>query len=617
MTADLRLCLHTVLACLALVAVGTAPPAAAQSKERPATELWEEYPLAPAGGQKALRPRAEETAASRPPATDAPTPERQASSVPADSEGPSAIVVALLVAIASLLVAPGILVARRARRPVRAVLDGPVAFADLAVAWAGRGAVVALKGIARSGEREEARRRERPGQAVTRRERERQAGGRKKSKRSEAEKRGRQRLAELGWTRRRRPERIRPPFASVPPASVSPVDLADEAIAGLFTRPGRTSLTVLGTVIGLAALVATLGLTRTANNRIATHFDEVAATEIHITTRPAPQDAPPNRIPWDAPARLERLNGVVAAGNLSNVDVGDALVSTSPVNDPQRRTDLKLAVQAASLELFRAVRAELGTGRIPDAGHSRRGERVAVLGRHAANRLGIHGLEHLPAISIGDEIFLVTGILDRVARQHDLLAAVIIPEGTARRLYRLASPESVVVETDLGATRLIAKQTPLALAPHNPEGLKVTFAPEEKRVREAVERDLTLLFLTLGAVSLIVGAIGIANVTLVSVMERTGEIGLRRALGATRRHIALQFLLESSAMGVVGGVLGASLGTLVVVAVSAYQSWTPVLDPLAPLAAPLVGGLTGLLAGSYPSIRAARMEPVEALRSAT
>jgi putative ABC transport system permease protein len=323
----------------------------------------------------------------------------------------------------------------------------------------------------------------------------------------------------------------------------------------------------------------------------------------------------PNTIPWDASERLGRLNGVVAAGNVSTIDIGDALVSTSPVNDPQRRTDFRLAIQAASLELFEAVRADLRTGRLFDEAHSQRGDRVAVLGPNAAARLGITGVEQLPAISIGDEVFLVIGILDDVARQHDLLGAVIIPEGTARRLYGLASPELVVVETRLGATRLIADQIPPALAPGKPEGLKVTFAPEQRSVREAVESDLTLLFLTLGAVSLVVGAIGIANVTLVSVMERTGEIGLRRALGATRRHIALQFLLESVAIGVVGGILGASLGTLLVVGVSAYQDWTPVLDPYVPFAAPLVGGLIGLLAGSYPALRASRMEPVEALRS--
>jgi macrolide transport system ATP-binding/permease protein len=416
------------------------------------------------------------------------------------------------------------------------------------------------------------------------------------------------------WRRRSRPEQAAANDI-VQPAAISPVDLGDEAVAGLFSRPGRMSLTILGTAIGLTALVATLGLTRTANERVIGRFDEVVATEVLVTARPAPENALPNTLPWDASERLERLNGVVAAGNVSTIDIGDSLVTTSPVNDPQRRTDFRLAIQAASLELFEAVRADLRTGRLFDEAHSQRGERVAVLGPNAAARLGITGVEQLPAISIGDEVFLVIGILDDVARQHDLLGAVIIPEGTARRLYGLASPELVVVETRLGATRLIADQIPPALAPGKPEGLKVTFAPEQRSVREAVESDLTLLFLTLGAVSLVVGAIGIANVTLVSVMERTGEIGLRRALGATRRHIALQFLLESVAIGVVGGILGASLGTLLVVGVSAYQSWTPVLDPYVPFVAPLVGGLIGLLAGSYPALRASRMEPVEALRS--
>jgi putative ABC transport system permease protein len=394
-------------------------------------------------------------------------------------------------------------------------------------------------------------------------------------------------------------------------------DLFEEALAGMFGRPGRMALTILGIVIGLTALVATLGLSRTASNRIISQFDELAATEITITAKSGFEGVDPSAIPWDAPARLLRLNGVVAAGTLSEVDMGDALVKSSPVRDPQGQTAFNLSVQAASPGLFTAVRAELETGRFPDLGHSDRMDRVAVLGPNAALRLGIVGLEHLPAIAIGDRLYLVIGILRDVARQPDLLGAVIIPEGTARRDFGLIGPKKVIVETRIGATALIAKQSPYALRPDDPSALKMEYLPEPQRVRDAVQSDLNVLFLLLGGLSLIVGAIGIGNITLVSVIERTGEIGLRRAMGANRRHIATQFLVESTSLGFIGGIIGASLGVLIVVAVSAYQVWTPVLDPLAPILAPLVGGLIGLVSGTYPAMRAAQLEPVEAFRFGT
>ncbi len=394
-------------------------------------------------------------------------------------------------------------------------------------------------------------------------------------------------------------------------------DLFNEAVAGLFARPARMVLTVLGTVIGLAALVATLGLSRTAGSRIVGRFDALAATEILVSAKPSAENLKVDTIPWDAPDRLTRLNGVARVGTLSTLKTGQTLVGASPISDPQNQTRFKLTVSAASPGLFGAVHAQLRTGRFIDAQLSERAERVAVLGPNAAERLGISRVDRLPAITIGDQVYLVIGIIDGVSRQPDLLGAVIIPEGTARRDFRLKHPELVVVESDIGAAQLVSQQIPLALRPDDPRTLKVVAPPEPKRVKDAVKNDLNLLFLILGGVSLIVGAIGIANVTLVSVMERTGEIGLRRALGASQRHIAQQFLVESGTMGLVGGILGASLGTLVVVAVAAVQSWTPVLDPAVPFAAPLLGAVIGLLSGFYPAIRAARLAPVDALRAGT
>ena len=398
---------------------------------------------------------------------------------------------------------------------------------------------------------------------------------------------------------------------------LSPRDLVEEALASLTARPGRAVLTALGTVLGVAALVATLGLSKTAGNQIVGRFDALAATDITVTPKAAGagRAGGGNVLPWDAESRITRLNGVVAAGSLSDVDLHGDLVRSVPVNDPVAQTEFQLPVKAASPGLYAAVRASLASGRLPDAGHSVRADRVALVGANVAEQLHATRIDDQPAIFLGDKLYTVIGVLETVSRQASLLGSVVIPEGTATRDFGLSAPGSVQVETRIGAANLIAGQLPLALNPTNPAELKVTAPPEPRRVRAGVQNDLNTLFLLLGGVSLFIGAVGIANVTLVSVLERVGEIGLRRSLGAARRHIAGQFLLESTTLGLLGGVLGAALGTLVVVIVAASKTWTPVLEPWVPLGAPLLGGIVGLLSGIYPSARAARMEPVEALRS--
>jgi ABC-type lipoprotein release transport system permease subunit len=394
-------------------------------------------------------------------------------------------------------------------------------------------------------------------------------------------------------------------------------DLATESVAGLLARPSRVALTVLGTVIGVGALVATLGLSKTAGNQIQGRFDELSATDVVVSPSTRAGGAGATVLPWDAQQRMARLNGVAAAGTLSDVDVRGALVRSVPINDPLAAGAIQLPMKAASPGLFRAVRARLSDGRYFDVGHSRRADRVLVLGPNAARRLGIRTVHVQPAVFVGDRLYSVIGILAGVQRQASLLASAIMPEGTARREFALAAPALVQVETRVGAVDLIVRQAPVALSPSDPALLKVAAPPDPRKLRGAIKNDLNALFLLLGGVSLLVGAIGIANVTLVSVLERVGEIGLRRALGAGRRHIAAQFLVESTAMGLAGGIVGASLGTLVIVGVSASKTWTPVLDPWVPLGAPLLGAVIGLLSGTYPSLRAASLEPVEALRAGT
>lgn len=396
-------------------------------------------------------------------------------------------------------------------------------------------------------------------------------------------------------------------------------DLLNEATAALTARPARTLLTALGTVLGVAALVATLGLAKTAGGQIVGRFDELEATRVEVKLDDGgffgQQENRPNPLPFDAGDRLRYLNGVVSAGTKTSIEVDGQLARSVPVVDPLGQTEFQISMFSASPGLFDAVRGTIETGRFFDEGHNSRADAVAVLGPAAAERLNINRVDAQPAIFVGEHTLAVVGILRDVEREPDLLSAIIVPDGWSRATFGIAAPSEVHIEVEVGAAQLIGSQAAIALAPNSPELLRVSVPPSPGSVRRSVAGDVNALFLVLGGISLLVGAIGIANVTLVSVLERTGEIGLRRALGATRRHIATQFMFESAVLGALAGLIGASLGVLVIVAVSANRQWTPILDGWIPLAAPLCGAVVGLVAGLYPALKAASIEPITALRS--
>ncbi|WP_132293237.1 ABC transporter permease [Kribbella sp. VKM Ac-2568] len=392
-------------------------------------------------------------------------------------------------------------------------------------------------------------------------------------------------------------------------------DLLDEALAGVAARPTRLILTTLGTVLGIAALVGTVGLGQTAAGQITQRFDLAAATRVVVQPddKGGQEGEAATQLPWDAPERIARLNGVDAAGTVSQLEVGDDLVRSVAGLDGQKEGHA-LQVMAGSPGLFDAVRGGLTTGRFFDAGHDKRGDRVVVLGKNAAERLGINRVDSQPAIFVGDQAYTVIGILDSVSGRAELLDAVIMPNGAAKLAYDLESPDAVEIRTAVGAAQLIAGQAPVAIDPNNPSALKVDAPPKQGGVRKGVESDLNALFLLLGAVALLVGGLGIANVTLLSVLERVSEIGLRRALGAARRHVAAQFLVESVIVGFLGGLLGTAVGVLLTVGVSWFRDWTPILDSRLSLGAPLLGAVIGLIAGTYPAWKASAIQPITALR---
>lgn len=406
-----------------------------------------------------------------------------------------------------------------------------------------------------------------------------------------------------------------PEERSPPPARFGARDALDQAAGAILAQPGRSLLTVGATVAGVAALVAIVSLTTTAGAQIGERFDALAATEV-IVEDPADQgstgtDQP--ALPADAGERLGRLNGVVSAGRTWTVTAPEASVAARPVSPD---ADAPVSIVAAAPGALEVFGLQIDRGRTYDRFHEETAARVAVVGRSVARRLDLADLSLQPAVFVGGTAFTVIGVVGDASRNPEVLSSVVVPASTAIDVWGepLGTPIRVAIETEPGAAQLVADQAPYALRPTQPDTLAVLAPPDPDSLRTQVGTDVGALLLGVAGVTVVLGALGISNTTLAAVLERVSEIGLRRALGARRIHVAAQFLVESGVLGTVGGIAGASLGILVVVGVAAARSWTVVIEPLAVVPAPLLGTVTGLLAGLYPALRASRIEPVEALR---
>jgi putative ABC transport system permease protein len=401
----------------------------------------------------------------------------------------------------------------------------------------------------------------------------------------------------------------------VPPSRLRFRDLGSEALAGLLQRPGRSALTLLGVMLGIGSFVTIVGIAQTASGQIGKQFNVLQATTAYVFDVGATKSTPPAMdFPPNADALADRIHGVLAAGVYWSVQFKQAAVSAHASGF--LASTRGLPVTAASPGLLTAADAKLVSGTLFSQFHETHAQNVAVLGQSAAASLGITSLQSQPAVFIGGQPFTVIGIISGSQQLPQLGVGVTVPESTALRLW--GAPTQVqaemLIHTRINAAKMVAEQAPVALRPDNPTLLKGASAPSAAQIQHNVNTSLNALYLTLAGIALIVGAVGIANTTLVAVLERAGEIGLRRALGARPRHVGIQFLAESTALGLFGGLIGTSLGVATILSITVYRHWTALLDPRIVAAAPVAGAVVGLLAGLYPALRASLMEPADALR---
>ena len=399
------------------------------------------------------------------------------------------------------------------------------------------------------------------------------------------------------------------PSVSLRSSRLRPTDLLRVGSFGLRTRRLRTALSTVGVAIGIAAMVAVLGISASSSEGLQ---EQIRALGTNLLQVQAGQGfgRGSGELPDSAVPMVSRIGPVTAVSSLATVDA------------TVRRTDLisegitgGIGVFAADADLASTLNIELRDGTfLTDATAE---YPTVVLGSVTAQTLGISDVADGLRVMIAGQWFDVIGIMQPVAAAEGLDRGVLVGYGAAEN-YVVGDdvvPEVIYVRTQDGAVEDVRNVLPATVNPQAPEEAEVSRPSDALAAQDAADTAFTSLLLALGGVALLVGGIGIANVMVIAVIERRIEIGLRRALGATKAHVRRQFLTEALLLAGAGGLVGVALGAGITAIAANVQGWPVVVPPVA-IGGGLVAALViGAIAGLYPAARAARLPPTVALRS--
>ena len=392
------------------------------------------------------------------------------------------------------------------------------------------------------------------------------------------------------------------------PKKLRPGDLARVASIGVRTRRLRAGLSALGIAIGVAAIVAVLGLSASSQAGLLSEIDKLGTNLLTVTTGQTLFGGTAE-LPLASPGMIARIGPVTQVADTGSTS---ANVYRSPLI-PAVNTNA-LQVQAATLNLLPAVGATVARGSYLNAATAT--EPVCVIGAQAAQLLGIDRVYPGERVWLGGMWFYVAGILTSAALAPEIDSSVLVGYPAAEKYLGLdGHPTTIYVRSVTSQTTAVQSVLAATANPEAPNEVNVSQPSAALSARAAAQGALNGLFLGLGAVSLLVGAVGVANIMIISVLERRSEIGLRRALGATKGDIRTQFLSEAILLALLGGLAGVTLGILATAVYAHTKHWATVIPTVA-----WAGGLAaafaiGAIAGLLPAIRAARLSPTDALRT--